>query len=36
MGIDLASADFWAQGYGLVRELIEELRLLIVEERRGV
>ncbi|MCK4508733.1 MAG: M3 family oligoendopeptidase [Desulfuromonadales bacterium] len=32
MGIDLNSADFWTQGYGLVRELIEELRLLVLEE----
>jgi oligoendopeptidase F len=32
MGIDLKDPNFWAQGYGLVGELIGELRLLVVEE----
>jgi oligoendopeptidase F len=29
MGIDLKAPDFWAQGYNLVRELIEELKELL-------
>ncbi len=32
MGIDLKDPNFWALGYGLVSELIEELRVLVVEE----
>jgi oligoendopeptidase F len=29
LGIDLAAPDFWAQGYELVRELIEELKAMV-------
>ncbi len=29
LGIDLADPEFWAQGYGLVGELIEELKELV-------
>ena len=35
LGIDLADPDFWAQGYGLVSELIEELKGLVVMEADG-
>lgn len=31
-GIDLAAPDFWAQGYGLVAELIGELKALLATE----
>jgi oligoendopeptidase F len=33
LGIDLAAPEFWAQGYDLVRELVEELKSLVAEER---
>ncbi len=33
LGIDLADPDFWAQGYGLVGELIDELKGLV--EQKG-
>jgi oligoendopeptidase F len=32
LGIDLADPDFWAQGYGLVGELIEELKGLVAQK----
>lgn len=35
LGIDLADPDFWAQGYGLVSELIEELKLLVAQGNEG-
>ncbi len=35
LGIDLADPDFWKQGYGLVEELIGELKDLIVQEDEG-
>ena len=35
MGIDLADPGFWMQGYGLVEELIGELKELIVMEEKG-
>ena len=33
MGIDLSSPSFWAQGYGLVGELIGELKELVALEK---
>ncbi len=35
LGIDLADPNFWAQGYGLVAELIKELKLLVAQEDEG-
>jgi oligoendopeptidase F len=32
LGIDLADPDFWTQGYGLVSELIEELKGLVAQK----
>ncbi len=32
LGIDLTDPDFWAQGYALVRELLEELKALLATE----
>ena len=34
LGIDLADPDFWAQGYGLVGELIDELKGLIKSDKK--
>jgi oligoendopeptidase F len=34
LGIDLADPDFWAQGYGLVGELIDELKGLIQSDKK--
>jgi len=31
LGIDLTAPDFWAQGYSLVRELLEELKALLAK-----
>jgi len=35
LGVDLADPDFWAQGYGLVEELVGELKDLIAQGNEG-
>ena len=34
MGLDLHDPAFWAKGYGLLRELIMELKGLLAEEKQ--
>ncbi len=36
LGVDLHDPEFWAQGYAVVREMIDELKALLAEEAGGV